>query len=1248
MATIQKTLPNGQVVNFDETWTEDEINEYMQLPKYQPYKNPDKVTNNKSRGWLADVGMSAVDGVRDGVQSTIGLLEGLGDTLGEKTNIGGFVFGEDAENGLMGYENYEQWKAKGREDLLFGKAGVKDAIELPDFKDDPQTMAGGVVKGVSQFLTGWFTGGKVIKGVKYATGGYKGVSPFLRAGTTGQVTKTMTQGAIADFTAFDEETGRLVDMVNEYAPSLQNPLFEYLASDPDDTFWEARFKNALEGFGIGGTLEATFRTFRYIKNTNKQRSKEKVNQKQLEEDEKSLQNLKEEDVIASDLRPIQEKVGSKVIKTLSEEDISDSAFKTFKEAQKLRNRGEFDKALENLDLSLMFNARSFVQLDKQGLIGLKSFNKIYKDLIDRKKIVLTDEKVQAMAHKIYANKTGKLEVDLVELDNIIKTQPYKIVAMNSYIETVSSLAKRLANVSQKNGDPLIRKFLLQNILPKWKQISVLKESISQSTARSLRLMGKSLDDPIASDLTKAMREDELYKGDPEVLIRQIAKAGDTDISKVLDYVTKNKTFDVLNEVWINALLSNPKTHLINMTGNLANMFIRPLERVVGSRMSSSLLENPAKVKALQNEGMKALGSYSAMRRYMFDALKYSALAFKNEDTIISASAKLDVPKKAIQKTKLQRNAKTGVTEEVLDNDSMGGVLVNNLGKFARIPTRFLNAEDEFFRQIGYRMNMERYAIDDAIKLGKSKDKIVATDVVTRKPMSEFDAHVLDTFDKGFDEYGRGIHAEVMRKADELTYTQELDGLFKHVQSWANEYPILKQVIPFIRTPVNLMLNVTDRVGLGVFRKRWRDDFMGRSGAERMAQARGGLATGYILMMTASIMHREGMITGSQGQIKGEKVTSSKDLKDLRKQTGAMPYSFRYWSEEEGKYKYKQFGRFDPFGAFFGLVADFNEVYDRMTEKELQQIGGDMLILMAKQGMGAEQMISPTSKIMNMSKATFSSMSRNLVSKTYLKGLADFIDMLTDDSPNKAEYWFRQKVGSYIPNIWAKFTNDPFYRDARNIIEEVKGRSGIGDKAEFKFDFRGRPLKRSFETEGKRLFDGLFNPFLTTTQQDDPVAEEIIRLGVNMPKLKRMFDGVIDTSLFKNPDTGQTLENYMYEVLRGISIQAPDGKYYSLDERLKREITTDLYKQKSDPIDIDGNQGDTGEKARHLRSIVSDYHSEVMDIIKKEAGKFVSTKDDSQTFTLRNSINNLNNNKMKMEMGVNLKMSDYDTLYQWSK
>ena len=41
-----------------------------------------------------------------------------------------------------------------------------------------------------------------------------------------------------------------------------------------------------------------------------------------------------------------------------------------------------------------------------------------------------------------------------------------------------------------------------------------------------------------------------------------------------------------------------------------------------------------------------------------------------------------------------------------------------------------------------------------------------------------------------------------------------------------------------------MLNVVDRTPLGFIRKQYRDDFFGRNGVERMAQARGQLATGF--------------------------------------------------------------------------------------------------------------------------------------------------------------------------------------------------------------------------------------------------------------------------------------------------------------------------------------------------------------------------------------------------------------------
>ena len=62
-------------------------------------------------------------------------------------------------------------------------------------------------------------------------------------------------------------------------------------------------------------------------------------------------------------------------------------------------------------------------------------------------------------------------------------------------------------------------------------------------------------------------------------------------------------------------------------------------------------------------------------------------------------------------------------KEVLD-DSITGTLVNFVGKGFRMPSRFLMAEDEFFKQIQYRTHLERWAFDQAVKAGKSRTKIV--------------------------------------------------------------------------------------------------------------------------------------------------------------------------------------------------------------------------------------------------------------------------------------------------------------------------------------------------------------------------------------------------------------------------------------------------------------------------------------------------------------------------------------------
>jgi len=437
-----------------------------------------------------------------------------------------------------------------------------------------------------------------------------------------------------------------------------------------------------------------------------------------------------------------------------------------------------------------------------------------------------------------------------------------------------------------------------------------------------------------------------------------------------------------------------------------------------------------------------------------------------------------------------------------------------------------------------------------------------------------------------------------------------------------------------------MLNVVDRTPLGFIRKSYRNDFFGRNGVERMAQARGQLATGFALMTLANQLVAEGQITGVQGQVKGEKLTKSRELKDLKKATGVMPYAFRYFDKETQSYKYREFGRFDPFGAFFGLVVDFHTFYDQLNEEEALRLGSNAMILLAQQGGDVSDYLSGGQKLGNAVSAMGSAVTRNLVSKTYLKGLADFMEVITDDDPSKWGRYAKSKVGSFVPNIYTKFVNDPFYRDSRTILDEVKKRAGT-EEIELKYDFRGNGLRIQGE-DTQRFINGVFNPFAETTEKKDPVAREIFRLGVNMPSMKTAFRGDVDLTLFIN-DKGQTAYNRQQELLRKVRI---NGK--SLDQRLQIVITSSGYKKLSDPRAIDKLNKDLGGKAKLLRSVIKDYHTAVEELLIKEAKNFKSKEDDTGKFTLFNSLNKQNQNLEKLKMGIELKPSDIQNLYNFSK
>ena len=244
---------NGKEYVFPDGTTEEQI-----LAFEEKILNPDKPEEVKpeeeKRGIVSDTAYSSLVGVRNTVQSALELGEGIGQDLKKTLNVGGFTFGENAKNGMVEYHTYDDViKNKVKLPITGDVTKVGDSpLKMPEM-DAPDTNLGNVVSTISQFLSGW-----------YLTKPMKGIKWLQKGGKTARVTKAtglaLSRGAVADFVAFDQDTGRAVDMINTHFPSLQNPLFDYLSSeDKDEGFYEARFKNALEGLFLGGLTESVIR-----------------------------------------------------------------------------------------------------------------------------------------------------------------------------------------------------------------------------------------------------------------------------------------------------------------------------------------------------------------------------------------------------------------------------------------------------------------------------------------------------------------------------------------------------------------------------------------------------------------------------------------------------------------------------------------------------------------------------------------------------------------------------------------------------------------------------------------------------------------------------------------------------------------------------------------------------------------------------------------------------------------------------
>jgi hypothetical protein len=465
---------------------------------------------------------------------------------------------------------------------------------------------------------------------------------------------------------------------------------------------------------------------------------------------------------------------------------------------------------------------------------------------------------------------------------------------------------------------------------------------------------------------------------------------------------KARKRDMLNELWINSLLSGPRTHIVNITGNaLTALYTLPehgLAAGIGRALKTSERAHVREV------AKRAIGMMEGAR----EGLKLAKTAFVTGE-----------PSDAVSKV------------EAANYHAIPG----KLGEVIRIPSRALMAADEFFKAVAKRSEINALAYRHALAASPA-DRMARYAELRANPTQA----MLDAAESN---------------ARYLTFQKPLGPGGRAVQQFANEVPLAKLVIPFVRTPINILKFAAERSPLAPGLKEFRDAWKAKGVQRDEALARMIMGSGISMLAVSAAL--DGKIT-SGGPSDGREVQALRN-------SGWQPYSVKIGD------RWVSYQRFEPLSLLLGVAADFAEVGEYATEAEADEIA------------------------LNVSKAV----AKNVTSKTWLSGLSDLFEAMSD--PDRYGDRFAQRLLSSmaVPSISNQVASasDPYLRDARTLVDTIKARVPVASKSlPARLNVWGEPIER-----GDAIGPDAISPVWSSRESDSPLLREVgrLRAPLSMPQ-----------------------------------------------------------------------------------------------------------------------------------------------------
>lgn len=498
-----------------------------------------------------------------------------------------------------------------------------------------------------------------------------------------------------------------------------------------------------------------------------------------------------------------------------------------------------------------------------------------------------------------------------------------------------------------------------------------------------------------------------------------------------------RSADAIREIWINGLLSSPKTHVVNVTSNA----VVAIQQIAERRVAEAIGGGRAGAVSPGEAAAMLYGTVAAVT----DAFRLSAKALRSGQEALP---------EGMQAGKVEfREGALSAANFDLDETGALGRGVDFLGAALRVPSRLLLAEDAFFKTIGYRAELHAQANRQAYAEGLKREDLArrTAELVDDPPeglrIAAADAALYRTFTNQTGEFGAAM-------------------LNLREKSWGAWL-----VFPFLKTPTNITRYAFERTPLAPLVGQWRADIA--AGGARRDLALAKMSTGTLAMMMAFDMADRGQVSGAGPGKPGER--------EALMRQGWQPFSVKIGD------RWYSYNRTDPFGTLFGIAATVNE---GLARGEIDPEGVDEWHETVALGIAA--------------------VSSTIVNKTYLTGLSEFVEVLSDPT-RYSESYVQNLIASFAPftalSGAIETAVDPVSRQAFSPLEAVQARiAGLSEALPARRDLWGEEIRS--ESGLGRTYDFL-SPVAARPLKDSPIDRELQRLGYfpqRIPK-KASFDGV---------------------------------------------------------------------------------------------------------------------------------------------